>query len=246
MRRVHVGRSGGRDPVVQARLRFGAPRSSAPSTAGCSPDPPRRRSKAAGARDAPRDGHASETQALGARDDRARHQGGTWRHERRSRTPTSALNSSAPSTSAYSIWTPTRSRRSRKEAPAPVHQHEHTVPAARIRARSIRHSRSLSSWSAGRWRRCWPTRPPTTSSRLRVIDPAMGSGAFLVAACRYSVACVRARARERRPLRGNGSRCRHAREHSPHCCCALPGWCGRQSRRGTARPPVAVAHHACA
>ena len=36
---------------------------------------------------------------------------------------------------------------------------------------------------------------------LRVVDPAMGSGAFLVAACRYLAARVRARARRRRTLR---------------------------------------------
>ena len=60
-----------------------------------------------------------------------------------------------------------------------------TAPAARIRARSTRHSRWPSSWSVERWRRWLPTRSADDILTLRVIDPAMGSGAFLVAACRY-------------------------------------------------------------
>ena len=43
-------------------------------------------------------------------------------------------------------------------------------------------------------------RPSDAILALRVVDPAMGSGAFLVAACRYLAGGVRARARRRRTL----------------------------------------------
>ena len=56
---------------------------------------------------------------------------------------------------------------------------------ARQPARSTRRSRSPTISSAARSRRWFAARSPDRILQLRVVDPAMGSGAFLVAACRF-------------------------------------------------------------
>ena len=79
--------------------------------------------------------------------------------------------------------------------------------------------------------------------QLRVVDPAMGSAAFLVSACRYL-----ARAYERALVRdGLGRRSRHRRS-GPRAVqaarrAAMPLRCRFESDGGAARAPVAVARH---
>ena len=96
---------------------------------------------------------------------------------RASSTAISTSSSSAPSTSACS----TTSLR-----PA--------APQRSLRERATSESRSgtfytpralTASSSATRWSRSSKGRSADEILRLRVLDPAMGSGAFLVAACRY-------------------------------------------------------------
>ena len=70
--------------------------------------------------------------------------------------------------------------------------------SARRPARSTRLSRSPTTSCAARSRRWSATPRPNESCELRVVDPAMGSGAFLVAACRYLAARLRGGARSDR------------------------------------------------
>ena len=77
---------------------------------------------------------------------------------------------------------------------------------------------------------------------LRVVDPAMGSGAFLVAACRY-LASAYERALDRRGTPpGGGLRRRRTRRCPSADRRALPRRRRRQSGRGAARAAVTVAH----
>ena len=62
---------------------------------------------------------------------------------------------------------------------------------ARRPAPSTRRSRSPTTSSAARSVRSCATRTPDRILQLRVVDPAMGSGAFLVAACRYLADALR-------------------------------------------------------
>ena len=79
---------------------------------------------------------------------------------------------------------------------------------------------------------------------LRVVDPAMGSGAFLVAACRYLAGGVQARTRRRGPMLGSRFRRIGAGEHSTADRRALSLRRRCQSRRGAARALVALARDA--
>ena len=79
---------------------------------------------------------------------------------------------------------------------------------------------------------------------LRVVDPAMGSGAFLVAACRFLAdAYERALVDEGRCAETDLDR-RCACRDSPTHRQQVPGGRGRQSRRRAARASVALAHDA--
>ena len=72
--------------------------------------------------------------------------------------------------------------------PAPrTHERTRARRATRARrpARSTRRARSPASSSGARWSRCVAGRTADEILHLRILDPAMGSGAFLVAACRY-------------------------------------------------------------
>ena len=61
----------------------------------------------------------------------------------------------------------------------------HEESTASRPAASILHARSPSSWCGRRSRRWLKGKSADDILSLRVLDPAMGSGAFLVAACRY-------------------------------------------------------------
>ena len=77
---------------------------------------------------------------------------------------------------------------------------------------------------------------------LRVVDPAMGSGAFLVAACRYLAGAYEQALIDEGRRAGGGLRRRRTRGYPSVDRRALPGRRRRQSGRGAARAAVAVAH----
>ena len=115
---------------------------------------------------------------------------------------------------------------------------------ARRPARSTRRSRSPTTSSAARSARSCATRRPSGSSRLRVVDPAMGSGAFLVAACRYL-----AQAYEAALVRAGGCHASdigdaRARRHPADDRRAVPLRRRPQPDGRAARAPVALARDA--
>ena len=117
--------------------------------------------------------------------------------------------------------------------------------SARQPGRSTRRSRSRNISSAARLRRWSRDAAPERILALRMLDPSMGSGAFLVAACRYlargvrggvvrtRAAAIRATSapRERAPIRRVDRRAVSVRR-------------GHESDGRAARPPVAVARDA--
>ncbi len=76
---------------------------------------------------------------------------------------------------------------------------------------------------------------------LRILDPAMGSGAFLVAACRYLAAAYESALLARRRRQRRGDRRARAGRLPPCDCAALPLRRRFQPGGGAARPPVVVA-----
>ena len=132
--------------------------SSGRSTAGCSPAPPRRRSKPAAQRRVRRARTARRDDARRARAGRARHAAGPGRPRgdrvRRSRRRAARRRVRARA----------RSRSDAVDGAATAGRDAHSR-AARRPARSTRRSRSPSSSSAARSRRSSTARPPTTSSR---------------------------------------------------------------------------------
>ena len=112
---------------------------------------------------------------------------------RRSPTQTSASSNSAPSTSACSIWTTTSTPAESNGVPAGLRH-----SARRKQTGTFYTPQPLAEFVVRR------TLAPLVSGRsadailaLRVVDPAMGSGAFLVAACRYLVTPTSARSSTR-------------------------------------------------
>ena len=108
---------------------------------------------------------------------------------------------------------------------------------ARRPARSTRRSRSPIISSAGRSARWCATPRPNGSSQLRVVDPAMGSGAFLVAACRYladayEAALVRDGRLPRQRLRRARARRRSGGRSPSDVCSASTSTRWRCSSRG--------------
>ena len=79
---------------------------------------------------------------------------------------------------------------------------------------------------------------------LRIVDPAMGSGAFIVAACRYLAAAYEAGARRRRRRRARRHFRRRPRRLPTRRRAALPLRRRHQPDGGAARPAVALARHA--
>ena len=111
-------------------------------------------------------------------------------------------------------------------------------------ARSTRRSPSPNTSSAGRSARSSATPTPDRILQLRVVDPAMGSGAFLVAACRYLAAAYEAAL-----VRAGGCHAqRHRRARTghdpPNRGRTLPVRRRPQPDGRAARPAVAVAHDA--
>ena len=87
-----------------------------------------------------------------------------------------------------------RSHRSRRE-----------VDDGKPPARSTRRGLSPSTWFDGRWRHSRSTPTPDDMLRLRVLDPAMGSGAFLVAGMPLPGARIRVGPRPQRNSVHSGS-----------------------------------------
>ena len=94
--------------------------------------------------------------------------------------------------------------------------------SARRPARSTRRNRLPITSSAARLRRSCATLSPERILQLRIVDPSMGSGAFLVAACRYlagayEAALVRSRAAASRATSASRSVRRFRRTIAERC-----------------------------
>ena len=89
-----------------------------------------------------------------------------------------------------------------------------------------------------------PRRRPDRILALRIVDPAMGSGAFLVAACRYLAAAYESALLARRRRRRRRHRRARAGRLPTRGCAALPLWRRHQPDGGAARPAVALAGNA--